>query len=190
LTGFLMAILLAASEALYLMLLRLDAVNGVRPVIIFLAVISAEFALCFAAYYLLRNKAIGSNWWGLMIGGAVLFRITLLPAGLPPELSWGEKFAAMRSDWRGESVTYERFQLFDDDIWRYLCDGHVAARGANPRPPILLSISYSQQKPEATPIGRRSAATSTTRAFPRSIRLWRKWFSAPHIGWRPAACWR
>jgi hypothetical protein len=114
------------------MLLRLDAVNGVRPVIIFLAVISAEFALCFAAYYLLRNKAVGSNWWGLIAGGAVLFRITLLPAGLPPELSWREKFAAMRSDWRGESVTYERFQLFDDDIWRYLWDGHVAARGANP----------------------------------------------------------
>lgn len=131
-TGFLLAILLAASEALYLVLLRLDAMNGARPVTIFLAVISAEFALCFAAYYLLRNKAVGSNWWGLIIGGAVLFRITLLPAGLPPDLSWREKFAAMRSDWRGESVTYERFQLFDDDIWRYLWDGHVAARGANP----------------------------------------------------------
>jgi hypothetical protein len=38
----------------------------------------------------------------------------------------------MRSDWRGESVTYERFQLFDDDIWRYLWDGHVSARDANP----------------------------------------------------------
>jgi hypothetical protein len=132
LTGFLLAILLAASEALYLMLLRLDAVNGARPVIIFLALLGAEFALCFVAYLAVRNKPTGAPLWALIAGGAVLFRITLLPAGLPPGLSSREKFAAMRSDWRGESVTYERFQLFDDDIWRYLWDGHVAARGANP----------------------------------------------------------
>jgi hypothetical protein len=132
LTGFLLAVLLAVSEALYLMLLWLDAVNGARPVIIFLALLGAEFALCFVAYYVIRKKPVGAPLWALIAGGALLFRITLLPAGLPPELSWREKFAAMRSDWRGESLTYERFQLFDDDIWRYLWDGHVAARGANP----------------------------------------------------------
>ena len=38
----------------------------------------------------------------------------------------------MAVDWRGEAVSYERFQLFDDDIWRYLWDGHVAATGGNP----------------------------------------------------------
>lgn len=131
-TGFLLAILVLASEVLYLALLRLNAVNGARPVAIFLVILGAEFALCFAAYYAMRNKSAGSPLWVVIVAGAVLFRITLLPAGLPPELSWREKFAAMRADWRGESVTYERFQLFDDDIWRYLWDGHVAARGANP----------------------------------------------------------
>ena len=132
LTGFLLAILLVASEALYLALLRLNAVNGARPVIIFLAVLGVEFALCFATYYVVRKKPVGTPLWALIAGGAVLFRITLLPAGLPPDLSLREKFAAMRADWRGGSVTYERFQLFDDDIWRYLWDGHVAASGANP----------------------------------------------------------
>ena len=133
LTGFLLAILVIASEAFYLALLRLNAVNGARPVTIFLAVLGAEFALCFVAYYVMRNKSAKSPLWALILGGAVLFRITLLPAGLPPELSVREKFAAMLADWQGEAVTtYERFHLFDDDIWRYLWDGHVAARGANP----------------------------------------------------------
>jgi len=132
LTSLLLATLLAASEALYLVLLRLDAVNGARPVAIFLAVMGAGFGLCFAAYYMMRNRAVSPLLWSLIVGGAVLFRITLLPAGLPPELSLREKFTAMRADWRGESVTYERFQLFDDDIWRYLWDGHVAASGINP----------------------------------------------------------
>src|SRR5207249_308135 len=124
--------LVVASEALYLALLRLNAVNGARPVIIFLAVLGAQFALCFVAYFAVRKKSVGAPLWALILGGAVLFRITLLPAGLPPDLSLREKFAAMLADWRGESVTYKRFQLFDDDIWRYLWDGHVAARGANP----------------------------------------------------------
>ena len=38
----------------------------------------------------------------------------------------------MRADIRGESVTYERFQLYDADVWRYLWDGHVWAHGINP----------------------------------------------------------
>lgn len=123
--------MLLASEFLYLSLLRLNAINGVRPVLIFLAILGAAFALCFAAYLLLSRRRWGYAEWALMIGGAILFRITLLPAGLPPDLTIREKFAAMLADWRGESVTYERFQLFDDDIWRYLWDAHVAAAGTN-----------------------------------------------------------
>lgn len=33
---------------------------------------------------------------------------------------------------RGDSVAYDRFQFFDDDVWRYLWDGHVWAHGINP----------------------------------------------------------
>ena len=123
--------MLIASEFLYLSLLRLDAINGVRPVASFLAILGAAFALCFGAYFLLLKRRWGSAERGLMIGGAILFRLTLLPAGLPPDFTVREKFAAMLADWRGEAVTYERFQLFDDDIWRYLWDGHVAAAGRN-----------------------------------------------------------
>ncbi|PYT20931.1 MAG: hypothetical protein DMG58_33090 [Acidobacteria bacterium] len=60
LTGFLLAILVIASEAFYLALLRLNVVNGARPVTIFLAVLGAEFALCFVAYYVMRNKSAKS----------------------------------------------------------------------------------------------------------------------------------
>ncbi|HKW98056.1 MAG TPA: glycosyltransferase 87 family protein [Bryobacteraceae bacterium] len=130
-TAFLIAILLVASEALYLSLLRLNAVNGVWPVAIFLTIVSAAFALYLAAYLVLRNRAAGFAAQALAVGGAILFRVTLLPAGLPPDLPFSAKLAAMRADWRGEDVTYERFLLFDDDIWRYLWDGHVAASGRN-----------------------------------------------------------
>jgi alpha-1,6-mannosyltransferase len=123
---------LVASEALYVRLLRLDAINGVRPVAIFLAILGAGFVLCFAAYLVLRNASTGPLAWALILGGAVLFRATLLPAGLPPGLPVSEKLSGMAADWRGGAVSYERFQLFDNDVWRYLWDGHVAATGRNP----------------------------------------------------------
>ena len=130
-TAFLIAILLVASEVLYLSLLRLNAVNGVWPVAIFLTIMSAAFALYLAAYWVLRNRPAGFAAQALAVCGAILFRVTLLPAGLPPDLPFSAKLAAMRADWRGEDVTYERFLLFDDDIWRYLWDGHVAGSGKN-----------------------------------------------------------
>jgi hypothetical protein len=123
---------MVASEALYVLLLRLDAINGVRPVAIFLALLGAGFVFYFAAYMALRKRPTGHVAWALTVGGAILFRVTLLPAGLPPSLSWSERLAGMAADWRGDAVSYERFQLFDADIWRYLWDGHVAATGRNP----------------------------------------------------------
>ena len=128
----LLVLLLAASESLYVLLLRLDAINGGRPVAAFLAILGAGFALCLAAYLLLRNQPVGRLGLVITVGGAILFRVTLLPAGLPPDQSFSQKLAGMAADWRGEAVPYERFQLFDDDIWRYLWDGHLGATGRNP----------------------------------------------------------
>ena len=152
-TAWLLALLLAASEVLYLTLLRLDAVNGVWPVAVFLATLGAAFVLCFAAYLVLRSAPAGFPVKAIVVGGAILFRLTLLPAGLPPDLPFGEKLAAMAADWRGETVTYERFQLFDDDIWRYLWDGHVAAAGANVygAAPADASMDYLVQGAGARP---------------------------------------
>ena len=125
--------LLISSETVYLALLQLNAVNGWQPVLTFWLEMGALFVFYAVAAVIVRrfpnikNPAI----W-LIIIGAVLFRLTLLPAGIPYELPASEKLDALRSDLRGTEVTYERFQLFDNDIWRYVWDGHVAAHGVNP----------------------------------------------------------
>ena len=117
----------------YFALLRLDAVNGVRPVLTFLAILGTLFALYAAAYWLVRGERRARRSTLLLIAaGAVLFRLTLLPAGLPPQDSWAKKLNGLRADVQGQRVAYERFLLFDGDIWRYLWDGHVGAHGVNP----------------------------------------------------------
>lgn len=128
-----LAVALVVSELLYLVLLRLDAVNGVRPVLVFLALMGGLFAL-YAAAYLLVSGLRGNERGVLFIigAGALLFRLTLLPAGLPHDASPLVAPELLRADVRGEAVVYERFLLFDGDAWRYLWDGHVAAHGVNP----------------------------------------------------------
>jgi hypothetical protein len=128
-----LAALLALSEAIYLALLRFDAVNGVGPVLRFLVLMAALFAL-YAAAYVVVGRVGGQSHSALAVvaTGAVLFRLTLLPAGLPHDAGWRERLDDLRADLRGERVAYERFLLFDDDVWRYLWDGHVWAHGVNP----------------------------------------------------------
>ena len=111
---------------------RFDAVNGARPVLIFLALLGAQFALYAVAYLIvrrLRNPHLAVLW--VVGAGAVLFRLTLLPAGFD-DTSWRAVPGALRADLRGVRVSYERFLLFDSDVWRYLWDGHVWAHGVNP----------------------------------------------------------
>ncbi len=131
--SWVLLVLLVASEVIYLALLRLDAVNGVRAVLTFLALFAALFALYATAYLVVRKMRDHPRGALLIVtAGAVLFRLTLLPAGLPHRAPWGELLALLKGDVRGESVAYERFQLYDDDIWRYLWDGHIWAHGVNP----------------------------------------------------------
>ena len=128
-----LAALLVLSEVIYISLLRLDAINGVRPVLTFLAMMGALFAFYGMAVWLIGR--LGQRERGALLviaAGAVLFRLTLLPAGLPHDASWNEIRAGLRADVRGEAVAYERFLLFDNDIWRYLWDGHVWAHNVNP----------------------------------------------------------
>ncbi len=130
------AALLIASELLYLSLLRLDARNGLGPVVAFLLSMAALFALYAGGAYLARSG--GLRW---IAAGAVLFRLSLLPAGLPYDAAPGELARLLEADLKGEAVVFERFQLFDDDIWRYLWDGHVSAQGANPYTAAPASVS-------------------------------------------------
>ena len=51
----------------------------------------------------------------LIFGAAILFRLLLLPAGFD-----------------FETGAYQRLLLYDDDIWRYLWEGHVWSAGLNP----------------------------------------------------------
>ncbi len=128
-----LAVLLALSEIIYLYLLQLDAVNGWTPVLTFWLEMGALFGLYGLAVILVkRAEKFKKSILFLIIFGTILFRVTLLPAGLPFDATASEKFEAMQTDLAGQVVTYERFQLFDNDIWRYLWDGHIWASGVNP----------------------------------------------------------
>ncbi len=119
---------LIASEIGYLLLSVLEAVNGWRPVGAFLVL----FALLFAGYAAAYASAVkaGPAALPVIVFGAVLFRLTLLPAGLTPD---GRGLRAdLGADLRGERVVYERFLLFDSDVWRYVWEGHAWAHGENP----------------------------------------------------------
>ena len=125
--------LLILSETVYLALLQLDGVNGWRPVLTFWCLMAALFVFyALAAVLVRRFESIKKQAMWLIIVGAVVFRVTLLPAGIPYDLTASEKLEALHTDLRGAEVTYERFQLFDNDIWRYVWDGHVWAHGINP----------------------------------------------------------
>ena len=58
---------------------------------------------------------------------AVVFRLALLPAGLD-----SPKATALTKDLAGKSGGYEKFLLYDNDVWRFLWDGHVATNGISP----------------------------------------------------------
>lgn len=125
------ALIVAGSAALYIQLLGLDAVNGWRPVSTFFGIMTGLFALsgC-AAWMVWRGQFSGGV--PLLAVGAVLFRVLLLPAGLPAHAPMTQKMTWLGQDLRGEAVVFERFQLFDNDVWRYLWEGNAARAGYNP----------------------------------------------------------
>ncbi len=123
---------LGASAGLYWSLLGLDAKNGLLPVSSFLAALLALFALFGLAVRAISRLPETREAMLPVFLGAVIFRLALLPAGLPPTLHGAPFTQALADDLRGRRVTFERFQLYDDDLWRYLWDGHVLAHGGNP----------------------------------------------------------
>jgi len=61
-------------------------------------------------------------------GFSVLFRLLMLPVGLPTSAV----LQAAGDDLAGRGAAVEPFLLYDNDVWRYLWDGHVLAEGTNP----------------------------------------------------------
>ncbi len=125
------ALIVAGSAALYIQLLGLDAVNGWSAVSTFLGIMTALFALSGCAVWMVWRGHF-SGGVPLLAVGAVLFRVLLLPAGLPAHAPAAQKFAWLGQDVRSEAVVFERFQLFDNDVWRYLWEANATRAGYNP----------------------------------------------------------
>lgn len=120
------------SVVLYALLARLAPGNGWRDTGAFLLIMAALFAAyaagCISSRMIEERRAVR-----VIIGSALLFRLVLLPAGLPRETPLAEVVPLLRADLAGREVVFERHLLYDDDHWRYLWDGRVAARGVDPR---------------------------------------------------------
>ena len=92
------------------------------------------FLALFAFLFLLYGLAVvhvrrgKTPTWRAILIWAALFRLALIPAGLPSE-SWRTGLAA---DLGSEEVSYRSFLLYDNDVWRYLWDGRVLAAGGDP----------------------------------------------------------
>ncbi len=127
-----LALLLAVSELLYVDLLMLDAVNGWRPVGRFLLDMALLFGFYSVAWRVIAAGRSRRHDLALVFAGALLFRGTLLPAGMRDPYRTSNLAAGLSADLLGREVTFEPFLLFDSDVWRYLWEGHAAAHGANP----------------------------------------------------------
>ncbi len=124
--------LIIGQEFVYLKLANLEAVNGWKSVTTFWIELTAAFVMYFLGYLIIKTQKTEKVTLLLIIISSLLFRITLVPAGLPNDSTLQEKKDLLYADISGKETTFERFQLFDSDVWRYLWDGHVLDEGINP----------------------------------------------------------
>lgn len=125
--------LAAVCEALYLRLVRFNAIDGLRPVATFVGFMMALFAIYGLAFLLLQRIRLRMKAALIIVAlGAVVFRITMIPVGLPADASAAELMQLVRADLHGKAVSFDRYLLYDDDVWRYLWDGHVWANSVDP----------------------------------------------------------
>lgn len=119
-----------AMEMIYAFLARFDAVNG-NATYVFLAAFGLLFALYFASLLAVSriNSAPSRRFIWTIAAAAVAFRLTLMPAGLRPDLP---AFESIRQDLAGDEVVFDPFLLYDQDVWRFLWEGRVAAKGEDP----------------------------------------------------------
>jgi hypothetical protein len=106
------------------------AAGGRRDLALFLGLFAALFVLYWLAFRLIRpggEDRPAPPLKGILLFAA-LFRLILLFAGLPEE----RPLAALARDLGGERTGYTTFLLYDNDLWRYLWDGHVRASGFDP----------------------------------------------------------
>ena len=108
-----------------LLAFALRASNAPDDVARFLYVILALFGLHLFVWWRARTHTVTVVWILLF---AAAFRLTMLAVGLPQE----NRIRALQHDLGGERTGYQPFLLYDNDIWRYLWDGHLSATGIGP----------------------------------------------------------
>ncbi|MEM1206450.1 MAG: glycosyltransferase 87 family protein [Acidobacteriota bacterium] len=110
------------SLLLYGVLASVRTWSGAEDVGRFLGLMVILFVLYGAALLVLRTDRWREVRWVLL--GAVLFRVAVLPAGV--EGGWTGLGAADPGE-----LAYETYLLYDNDVWRYLWDGHVLLSGVD-----------------------------------------------------------
>ncbi len=110
---------------------HLTNITGPDGVYRFLALFGSLFLLYAGTLYALsaRHFCVSPQtvaWFILAVG--VGFRVLLLPAGIAD----GVTVAKMKADVMGREVVYNRFLMYDHDVWRFLWDGRQQAMGINP----------------------------------------------------------
>ena len=139
----------ALSLALYMVVaLRLGRSGSARDMALFLAAFAVLFGLYTWGWSVGRKR--GSLAVVLLL--AALFRLAMLPAGI----SETRPLAALSQDLSGPSAGeqgpgYDTFLLYDNDVWRYLWEGHVTAVGGDPyrdTPADFVRRAESASEPE------------------------------------------
>lgn len=129
--------------------LVLDTAGRTFDVSMFLAVSGLLFGLSWLAYRrLARTHGDGlAKGVRLVLVVAVALRLIYVFAGLAP----GVRLMDLSEDLRGHELVYDPFLLYDNDVWRYLWDGHVHAHGFDPYrdTPRALELAADAGVPEA-----------------------------------------
>ncbi len=143
----------AVSLLVYLLLAGvLRASNAPRDVASFLLVIGVLFGLMAWAWRR-AGAAHGpraTRLVGRILLFAALFRLAMLAVGLPSE----NRLRALGRDLGGRETGFQTFLLYDNDVWRYLWDGHLTATGIGPysrTPHELLTEVESGARGEREP---------------------------------------
>lgn len=108
-----MLVLLVISEAAYVSVLTFEPRAHIPRLMV---VVAALFAFYAAIVIIVRRARDQRGMLPIILIGAALFRLSLLPLGLEP----------------GSAGQFRPNLLLDDDVWRYLWDGHVVSQGGNP----------------------------------------------------------
>ncbi len=102
--------------------------NGGRDMGVFLGAIGALSALAGLGFFAARRLAVlhPQRTFRWVLAAGVIFRLLLVPVGL------SSSRGAAADDLLGRAVGFQRFLLYDHDVWRYLWDGHLVAAGEDP----------------------------------------------------------